>query len=147
MTEVPIQNGVVRLPEVPFLEPDKQAIVKAVTDRPRKPVRRPVSSKPAEPVVVYGSYVAVAKQIAVDNYNEHRNPAMSDLLTTDKMYVISSAKILRNWKVLMGSTLAHGLTWEVTANVGKNEFTLDVYKKLNSVKGAFSNAKEPVSAS
>lgn len=75
-----------------------------------------------------------AKQVVVQNFNEHRNPERSPALTTDSVHIVWFAKVLGNWKAIVASPLARGLLWEVSFNGEKNEIYLDVYSKLNNVK-------------
>lgn len=86
-------------------------------------------------------YLMQAKALVVQNYNEHRDPRRSPMLTMDLVYITTFSKTLSSWKALVGSTVVRGLLWEVTFNGEKNEFDepkneayIDIFQRLNHVK-------------
>lgn len=75
-----------------------------------------------------------AKNLVADNFNAHRNPERSPELLADDMNFVWFGRILAGWKATIMSPQAHGMIWEVTYSVSKNEWYLDIYKKLNNIK-------------
>ena len=49
-----------------------------------------------------------------------------------EVYTVWKAKILRNWKYLLSSTLFDGMYYELTFNGDKSEWYLDAYKKFEN---------------
>ena len=58
----------------------------------------------------------------------------SDSIPDFDCFVVWKCKTLQNWKWLISTTLFDGMYYEVTYNGDKEEFYLDVYKKLENVK-------------
>ena len=48
------------------------------------------------------------------------------------VYFVWKAKVLKNWKYLISSTLHDGMYYEITYNGEKNEWYLDAYKKFEN---------------
>lgn len=51
---------------------------------------------------------------------------------TFELYIVWKAKILKNWKYLIASTLNDGMYYELTYNGDKHEWYLDAYKKFEN---------------
>lgn len=49
-----------------------------------------------------------------------------------EVFTVWKAKILRNWKYLISSTLNDGMYYEMTYNGDKKEWYLDAYKKFEN---------------
>jgi hypothetical protein len=86
-------------------------------------------------------YLMMAKALVVQNYNEHRDPRRSPVLTMDLVFITQFSKAAQNWKALVGSTVVRGLIWEVTFNGSRdedgqllNEAYIDIFKKINHIK-------------
>lgn len=48
------------------------------------------------------------------------------------VYIAWKAKILQNWKYLIGTSLPDGMYYELTFNGDKSEWYLDAYKKFEN---------------
>lgn len=46
------------------------------------------------------------------------------------VFTVWKSKVIQNWKYLLSSTLHDGMYYELTYNGDKEEWYLDVYKKL-----------------
>lgn len=60
-----------------------------------------------------------------------------------KPYIVWKCKTLQNWKYLLSTDLHDGMYYELTYNGDKNEWYLDVYKKLENrcIKGTKNDDK------
>lgn len=56
----------------------------------------------------------------------------SDDIPEFEVYTVWKAKILQNWKYLLGSTLPDGMYYELTFDGDKNRWYLDAYKKFEN---------------
>lgn len=56
----------------------------------------------------------------------------SDSLPKFNVYIVWKAKVLKNWKFLLSSTLYDGMHYELTYNGDKKEWYLDAYKKFEN---------------
>ena len=56
-----------------------------------------------------------------------------DTFTVADVYVVWFAKVLQNWKALLGTTLGDRAYYEVTHNGDEGETYIDEYKKFNNV--------------
>ena len=72
-----------------------------------------------------------AKQLVVDNYNEHHNNSRTPKLKIEQVYIVAFTKILDCWKATVGSALVRNMLYEVTYNPTKSVTTVEVYKKIN----------------
>jgi hypothetical protein len=109
--------------------------------------QRPHPPQPAEPepkiVPDPDRFLMQAKQLVVENYNNHRDLGRSEELSMGSVYIVWFAKTLSNWKAIVASPVARGLMWEVTYNGNRGEAYIDIYKKLNNVRvptGGFHSA-------
>lgn len=59
--------------------------------------------------------------------------AMSVPITEEELFVVWSAKVLQNWKGLVGSTRPGSPYFEVTHNGNNGVTYVDVYKKINNM--------------
>ncbi len=57
----------------------------------------------------------------------------SDEIPDFDVYTVWKAKVLKNWKYLLSSTLSDGMYYELTYNGNKKEWYLDAYKKFENV--------------
>lgn len=57
----------------------------------------------------------------------------SDAQPEFHLYIVWKAKILRNWKYLISTSLLDGMYYEVTFNGDANDWYLDAYKKFQNV--------------
>lgn len=64
----------------------------------------------------------IVKKFVDDQFGENPPPY--------ELYVVWFAKILKNWKALVSTTLEDGMYYEVTYNGEKRETYLDAYKKV-----------------
>jgi Family of unknown function (DUF6275) len=86
-------------------------------------------------------FLITAKEVVIENFNDHRNPDRSPALTVDSVHIVWYVKVLGNWKAVIASPLARGLLWEVSFNGQKNEIYIDVYSKLNNTKISLGDKK------
>ena len=70
-----------------------------------------------------------AKQIVFNYVKNHIDKTDNIKFTLDDVYVVWFCKTLKNWKVLISTTLPDGIYYEVTHNGDTNETYVDVYKK------------------
>jgi hypothetical protein len=94
----------------------------------------PSQARRANRPVEAEKFMERAKAMVVANYNDHRDVIKSPELTPDMIYIVWFSKILGNWKTIIASGVVRGILWEVTFNGHKEEFYMDVYKKLNNFK-------------
>lgn len=71
-----------------------------------------------------------AMDLVINYINEHLDK--SDKLPTYEVYIVWKAKILKNWKYLISSTLFDGMYYELTYNGETSEWYLDAYKKFEN---------------
>ena len=67
----------------------------------------------------------------VKNYIE-KHLDKSDPAPSFDVYTVWKAKVLKNWKYLISSSLYDGMYYELTYNGDKHEWYLDVYKKFEN---------------
>jgi hypothetical protein len=106
---------------------DQMAIVAAA---PRIDRTKPLPQQRTDP----NRFTDRAKQLVVDNYNEHHNNTRTPPLTIDHVYIVAFTKILDYWKATVGSALVRGLIYEVTYNPIKKVSTVEVFKKINNAR-------------
>ncbi len=82
-----------------------------------------------------------AREIAVRNYNTHRDPEITEHLRYDDVYITSTVRIGDNWKIEMESVTAKGLIWIVIFDSGQNEAFIEVYKKIGYLRANTRKAK------
>ena len=51
-----------------------------------------------------------------------------------EVFTVWKCKVLQNWKYLLCSTLPDGMYYELTFNGDREEWYLDVYKKIKNVR-------------
>lgn len=56
----------------------------------------------------------------------------SDDIPDFQVYTVWKCKALQNWKFLLSTNLYDGMYYELTFNGDKNEWYLDVYKKVEN---------------
>jgi hypothetical protein len=78
-------------------------------------------------------YINKAMQLAVDNYNSHRDEARTRPLTLADVHVVDFQKIKNFWVATVASTVARSLLFKVTYNLSRSEAVIEVYKKVNAV--------------
>jgi len=78
--------------------------------------------------------IAKAKQLVVDNYNEHRNKTRTPAMQPDFVIVLWYTGSRGNFKAVCEFTVVHGLRYEVSYNARKKEAFVDVYKKTHNIK-------------
>lgn len=86
-------------------------------------------------------FLKMAKQVVVDNYNNTKNSKTAPDLTLNTVFIIWYAKVLNNWKAIVGSPIARGMLWEVSFNGHRNQAYIDIYKKLANAKVDVEEAK------
>jgi hypothetical protein len=101
---------------------------------PSPAVMSPAAARRARKPTEIERFIERAKAMVVKNYNDHRDVVKSPELTSDMIHIVWYSKILGNWKAIIGSNVVRGILWEVTYNGHKEEFYMDVYKKLNNFK-------------
>ena len=71
-----------------------------------------------------------ARRLVRDYYN-HKVAHVEDhpMVTTQQVYVVWFAKVLDNWKAMLGTINPDGMYFEVTHNGAKNETYVDHYEK------------------
>ena len=72
-----------------------------------------------------------AIDIVVDYIYEHLDK--SDPKPEFEVYIVWKAKILRNWKYLISTSLYDGMYYELTYNGETAEWYLDAYKKFENI--------------
>jgi hypothetical protein len=75
----------------------------------------------------------IAKKLVSDNYNRHHDIERTSPLFPEDIYIIWYAKLLTNWKALLGTPEIRGLLWMVTYNGFKHDAQIEIYKRVNSV--------------
>lgn len=71
-----------------------------------------------------------ALEIVREYIREHLDK--SDAPVEFAVYTVWKAKILKNWKYLISSSLYDGMYYELTYNGDKCEWYLDAYKKFEN---------------
>lgn len=71
-----------------------------------------------------------AMNLVIDYINDHLDK--TDKLPVYEVYMVWKAKILKNWKYLISSTLTDGMYYELTYNGETSEWYLDAYKKFEN---------------
>lgn len=102
----------------------------SVSVSPPRPV--PAPPRPVKARVDPDGFTRRARELAVENFNENRDPKRSRPLRVDQVYIVWFAKVLGHWKAIVGSSVARGMLWEVTSNGNKNEAYVDTYRKINN---------------
>lgn len=92
----------------------------------------PKPRRPPRPLVNPDKYLMRAKEVVLENYNGHRDPAKSQPLTLDDVFIMQFSEVVRSWKAIVTSPVARGLLWEVSYNGFNRETYIDVYSKVNS---------------
>lgn len=108
---------------------DQMAAVAAASPRIDRPMKPPLQQRADS-----NRFTDRAKQLVVDNYNEHHNNSRTPPLTIDHVYIVAFTKILDYWKATVGSALVRGLIYEVTYNPVKKLTIVEVYKKINNTR-------------
>lgn len=81
--------------------------------------------------------VTKAKQIVVDNYNEHRDPSRMPALTPELVTVVWFTGTRMNWKADLECQIVQGVRYEVSFNARRNEANLLVFRKINNLRVSF----------
>jgi hypothetical protein len=113
-------------------------VIDKPSPKPSQTKPRPVRSAPEDP----DKFLLKAKALVVQNYNEHRDPKRSPVLTMDLVFITWFAKAPGSWKAVVCSSIVRGLLWEVAYNGELNEAYLDIYKRLNHVKIPFGSKEK-----
>ena len=71
-----------------------------------------------------------AMEIVRKYIEEHLDKSDGDV--SFEVYTVWKAKILKNWKYLISSTLYDGMYYELTYNGNTGEWYLDAYKKFEN---------------
>jgi Family of unknown function (DUF6275) len=77
-------------------------------------------------------FLALAKQMAVRNFNASRDPDRSKAITEDQVYVLGFSKIMSHWRAQIASLTARNLLWDVTYNAAKNQVYIDAFRKVSN---------------
>ena len=79
-----------------------------------------------------------ARRLVYQYVEEHLDPTDTHVtFGPHDVYVVWFAKVLRNWKALISTTLPDGMYYEVTYNGDKGEAYIDAYKKFDNVVRKF----------
>jgi hypothetical protein len=71
-----------------------------------------------------------ARKLVRDYYNHRVSPVEDHpMVTTQQVYVVWFAKVLSNWKAMLGTVNSDGLYFEVTHNGETSETYVDHYEK------------------
>lgn len=76
-------------------------------------------------------YPKQAKEAVVDHYNAALRIVGTPYINDDDVFVVWFAKVLQNWKALVGSTIA-GYYFELTYNGDKHVLYIDSYRKVDN---------------
>lgn len=76
-------------------------------------------------------YPKQAKEAVVDHYNANLRLAGAPYIDDDMVFIVWFAKVLQNWKAMVGST-AVGYYFELTYNGDKRELYVDSYRKVDN---------------
>ena len=101
--------------------------------KPQPPQKHPpahTSRKRTDPDL----FLRTAKRLVYENYNSARDPDNTVALTADNVYIVSFSKVARAWTATVASSVIYGFRWEVTYTGGTGEASIEVYKKVTSVK-------------
>lgn len=79
-------------------------------------------------------YLRLAKQLVMDNYNNHFDDINTEPLELADLYIVAFGKTLSNWRAQVASSAVRGLMWIVTSNGAKSEAYIEVYRKINNIK-------------
>jgi hypothetical protein len=116
----------------------KSAVLKAVYATPKPgfpkgivPVTDPNIHKPGA-VTQNVDYIATAKMYLVDYINSKLEKTDDFVIGVDYVYVVWFSKVLKNWKVLMSTTLPDRMYYELTFNGDKDELYIDAYQKVDN---------------
>lgn len=116
-------------PQTP--QPPRKKMVSSVHDRPDFENRaREIQGSGPDAV----DYTIKARQLAVDNYNLHRDATKLPAWTIEMTRVLWFSKVGGNWSAVVGSIVAPGLQYTITYNGHRSEATIEVHKKINVVK-------------
>lgn len=74
-----------------------------------------------------------AIQIVLNYIADYQNKSNLEF----EIYIVWKCKTLQNWKYLISTSLFDGMYYELTYNGDRNEWYLDVYKKIKNI--VFSN--------
>lgn len=74
-------------------------------------------------------FVEAAKKLVLD----YSNKKLAGNYTLEDIYIVWSAKVLQNSKLLLSTAISDGMYYEVTLNGDKKEIYLDAYKKQNNI--------------
>lgn len=78
--------------------------------------------------------VAKAKQVVVDNYNDHRDASRMPALTPELVTLIWFNGTRTNWKADLECQIVSGVRYEVSFNSRRNGANLLVYRKINNLR-------------
>ena len=96
------------------------------------PVAEAAQNKPAK--MDSAKFMEFGKATVVDNFNTHRRPERSAVITAEDIHVVWFTKAMGIWKMIVVSNLARGLMWEITYNSVRDDVYLDVYSKITNIK-------------
>lgn len=140
LPETVIEPGEKLLREI-FTEPEAKSAALAVVEKKEdefRKVRKPAKRRRPDP----DRYIKLAKQLVVDNHNNHHDADQMPRLTVDMVHIVWYAKVLGNWKAIIASPVRKGLLYEVSFDGEKNEAYVDVYRKINNSRVPIPAEKE-----
>ncbi len=88
--------------------------------------------RPRKPSYGLDRFLMTAKTVVSENYNGHRRPGQAKIQPSS-VFIIWYAKVLGNWKAIVGSPAAKDLLWSVTYDAEKDVIYLDFYKTITNV--------------
>ena len=77
-------------------------------------------------------FAGYARTIVADYARDHFDRGDEVAFDEDDVYIVWMAKILKNNKAMLSTTLPDGMYYEVTYNGEKDDFYLDAYKKFEN---------------
>ena len=97
-----------------------------------RPPARPAPPRKKRPIPDPDQFLKLAKQMAVRNFNESRDPDRSKPIDETQVQVSGFSKVMSHWKTTVTSPVVRNIIWEVTYNASKNQVYIDAYRKMSN---------------
>lgn len=91
-------------------------------------------SEPARGVRDPDRYIVQAKRLAMENFNEYRDPSRDPELALDEIFIVFFVKTFNGWKAQVGTTEVKGILWVISYNERTDLARLDVYRSIGKTK-------------